>query len=256
MWSGSLHAPKEFTELQVAGEGCVCSFFKLCRPQPLSSKRALKQVVLQDALTEAAVKTYDHIGDVRVAVQSSFPCDKCAYVGDSRSALQTHEFRIHNCVSVASMKVKNVWCPVCMMRYTSIAGVVQHLAGSQLCGLNIIRYDELPLEQISENLDANAAYKQANKTSGWHAFKSDIPAVRMIGPYLTNTDMEGHPIQAKNGHPLGGKHQWHLANYFRGRFRGFCKVESQGFPAGFFVPCTRSCTVCYGVVVADAANER
>ena len=158
-------------------------------------------------------------------------------------------------MSVSSMKVNSEWCPVCLMRYTSIAGVVQHIAGSQICGLNLLRYDDIPLEQIDENFEANAAFKQANKKSGWHAFKSDVPALRMIGPYPVNHDMDGSPIKAKNGHPLGGTHQWHLAKYFRGRYRGFCKVLSQGCPAGVFAPCTRSCIVCNGVVVADAADE-
>ena len=133
--------------------------------------------------------------------------------------------------------------------------MVQHIAGSKLCGLNLLRYDDIPAEQIKENLAANAVFKKSNKDSGWHAFKSDVPATRMIGPYQVNFDMEGQPIVAKNGHPLGGKHQWHLAKYFRGRYRGFCKVFSHGCPAGHFATCKSSCIVCKGVT-ADAAQER
>ena len=63
------------------------------------------------------------------------------------------------------MKVDSVWCPVCLMRFTSKTGVVQHIAGSKLCGLNLLRYDDIPAEQIKENLAANAVFKKSNKDS-------------------------------------------------------------------------------------------
>ena len=180
-----------------------------------------------------------------------FVCSCCSKQFFTYSALQLHMVAQHGWYSELSAKIDTVFCPGCLLHFSSRMGVMVHIykQRSGICRRNVRDFPIMPTERVAELIDADTALRQKLLAEGKGKEKRDIPAVRQLGPYRVRA-LDGSLISNKNGHPLAESGvPWRRARYYE-TSRGIQLVKGVCI-ASHFQACKRQCVLCKGSDMLD-----
>ena len=258
----------------------LAEFFSMARRNPRSCIAAIRKTChLPRALEQAFVQMRSLHGDVDVAhivpphlsglvvdVPTVWDCTECAYTCNTAKQLGCHDRVSHGTRSRLNNCIDSTHCTVCNLQLYTRANVMTHLHDrSPLCRMNLLSRGECVSDAAAVVLASEAAATRlANTKAGKHKHFATRKSVRLFGPFLEVFDLDGNPIVAKNGHPLGPGRAWNrparldvkVCNKYLcwSRSRPDCSCTNCASipadvtcPAALLVQCTDKCVICSGI---------